>query len=117
MTGNSERPKNTQTKVSAFVDHDTAIIAELRNDPHYAEIYLQAAFEEIYEPGGVSAFLIALRQVIESRGGVSVIAEKAGISRQHLYRALSENGNPTIGTLTAVTRAAGVRMSSSAQRG
>lgn len=43
MTGNSERPKNTQTKVSAFVDHDSAMIAELRNDPHYAEIYMQAA--------------------------------------------------------------------------
>lgn len=113
MTVSSDRIKKTEAAIPASVDHDAAMIAELRNDPGYAEIYLQAAFEEIYEPGGISAFLIALRQVIESRGGVSVIAEKSGISRQHVYRALSENGNPTISTLTEITRAAGVRMSAS----
>ncbi|VYU29647.1 DNA-binding protein [Metakosakonia massiliensis] len=101
---------NTEATVPAAVDHDSALIQELRDNPNYAEVYLQTALEEIYEPGGVSAFLIALRQVIEARGGVGEIAKKSGIARQHIYRALSESGNPTLTTITELTRAAGVRL-------
>lgn len=97
------------------IDHDAAMIDELRADPAYAEIYLQTALEDIYEPGGVGAFLIALRQVVESRGGVGEIAQKSGLARQNIYRALSENGNPTLTTITEITRAAGVRLSPSHQ--
>ncbi|EBY2762894.1 putative addiction module antidote protein [Salmonella enterica subsp. enterica serovar Gaminara] len=93
------------------IDHDAAMIEELRTDPAYAEIYLQTALEDIYEPGGVGAFLIALRQVVEARGGVGEIAQKSGLARQNIYRALSENGNPTLTTITEITRAAGVRLS------
>lgn len=96
----------------AAVDHDLAMIDELRANPEYAEIYLQTALEEIYEPGGVAAFLIALRQVIEARGGVGEISRKSGLARQHIYRALSAKGNPTLTTITEITRAAGVRLAS-----
>ncbi|WP_435929448.1 DNA-binding protein [Dryocola sp. BD613] len=86
------------------------MIEELRADPAYAEIYLQTALDEIYEDGGIAAFLIALRRVIEARGDVGEISKKSGIARQHIYKALSENGNPTLTTLTELTRAAGVRL-------
>lgn len=105
---------DTESDVAQSVNHDEAMIAELREDPEYAEAYLQAAFDEVYEPGGVGGFLVALRQVIEARGGVGTIAQRSGLSRQHIYRALSKNGNPTITTLTALTRAAHVRLTSSA---
>lgn len=109
--------RKTMTSVAsthpAAVDHDAAMIEELRADPEYAEVYLQTALEDIYEPGGVGAFLIALRQVIEARGGVGEIAKKSGLARQHIYRALSVNGNPTLTTITEITRAAGVRLASS----
>ncbi|ENM0556853.1 DNA-binding protein, partial [Salmonella enterica] len=59
---------------------------------------------------GVGAFLIALRQVVEARGGIGEIAKKSGLARQNIYRALSENGNPTLTTITEITRAAGVRL-------
>ena len=105
--------ETAKSSASASVDHDAAMIEELRANPEYAEIYLQTALEDIYEPGGIVAFLIALRQVIESRGGVSEISRKSGLARQHIYRALSVNGNPTITTITEITRAAGVRLASS----
>lgn len=92
------------------VDRDALFIEELRADPAYAEIYLQTALEEIYEKGGVPAFLTALRRVIEARGGVGEIAKRSGLARQNIYRALSAEGNPTIKTLTEITRAAGVRL-------
>ena len=92
------------------VSHDDATVAELRENPDYAEIYLQTALEDIYEEGGIAAFLIALRRVVEARGGISEISRKSGLSRQQLYKTLSEKGNPTLTTLTEITRAAGVRL-------
>ncbi|MEB7887331.1 helix-turn-helix domain-containing transcriptional regulator [Serratia fonticola] len=64
----------------------------------------------MYEEGGVPAFLTALRRVIEARGGVGEISKRSGLARQNIYRALSAEGNPTIKTLTEITRAAGVRL-------
>jgi len=113
MMTESKKKINEASTFPPFVDHDEAMIEELRDNPAYAEMYLQMALEEIYEPGGVPAFLIALRHVIEARGGVSEISRKSGLARQHIYRALSEHGNPTITTITEITRAAGVRLACS----
>lgn len=45
----------------------------------------------------------------EARGGMASIAEKAQLSRETLYRTLSNRGNPTIRTLNAVLKATGLR--------
>ena len=41
----------------------------------------------------------------------AVIAERAGIKRESLYRALSPKGNPTMKTLLAVIGAVGLKLS------
>lgn len=94
----------------AAVDHNTAMIEELRADPEYANAYLANALEEINEPGGLGGFLVALRQVIDARGGISEAAKKSGLARQSIYRALSEKGNPTITTLAQLTAVAGLQL-------
>ena len=99
----------TERKYSSSVSHHDAVVKMLRENPSYAQRYLQTALEEIYEDQGIPAYLIALRQVIEARGGIGEISAKAGLSRQ-LYRTLSDNGNPTLTTLMKVTRAAGVKL-------
>ena len=43
--------------------------------------------------------------------GVQEIADKAGLRRENLYRALGPKGNPTVKTLTAILRALGLRLS------
>ena len=40
---------------------------------------------------------------------MALIAEKAQLSRESLYRTLSANGNPTLKTLSAVIHATGLR--------
>lgn len=42
--------------------------------------------------------------------GVSELARKTGLGRQALYTALSENGNPTLETLTTVLEALGLEL-------
>ena len=85
--------------------HDDSVIGMIRNDPELAVEYLRIAFEELDEDGGQASFLTALRHVVEARGGMAEIAEKAGLSRESLYRALSPKGNPTLRTMRQVVHA------------
>lgn len=89
--------------------HDEAVVELLREDPAFADEYLAAALDEADQPGGRQALLAALRHVAEAQGMANV-AERAGIPRESLYRALSPNGNPTIKTLLAVLNAAGLKL-------
>lgn len=89
--------------------HDEAVVELLRNDPVFAEEYLSAAMDEAGEPGGREALLIALRHIAEAQG-MAAVAERAGLPRESLYRALSPKGNPTIKTLLAVVGAAGYKL-------
>ena len=106
----------SERKFSSTVSHDEAVVKMLRENPSYAQLYLQIALDEIYEDQGIPAYLIAHRRVIEARGGIGEISAKAGLSRQQLYRTLSENGNPTLSTLMKITRAAGVKLFDSTVR-
>jgi probable addiction module antidote protein len=51
----------------------------------------------------------ALGNIARSKG-MSEIARKAGLGRQALYKALSEDGNPTLETLVAVLGALGLEL-------
>ncbi|MFM9437406.1 putative addiction module antidote protein [Janthinobacterium sp. CG_23.3] len=89
--------------------HADAVIELLRDDPAFADEYLAAALDEADLPGGQAALLAALRHVAEAQG-MAAVAERAGIPRESLYRALSPTGNPTIKTLLAVFNAVGLKL-------
>jgi probable addiction module antidote protein len=74
-------------------------------DPATAAAYLNAAVAED-DPG---AFLQALRNVTEARGGVARIAGLTGLNRQQLYRTLSKNGNPELRSLSKILGVSGLR--------
>ena len=79
----------------------------LLQDPQAAALYL----EEALAAGDTEAFKLALRNVAEARlGGMSALAKKTDLSRESLYRALSEQGNPTLATLSKVLAALGLRV-------
>ena len=67
--------------------------------------YLEAAMEG-NDPRHIAS---ALGDVARSKG-MSEIARKAGLGRQALYSALSENGNPTLETLVGVLDALGLQL-------
>ena len=89
--------------------HDETVVELLRDDPSFADEYLAAALDEVNLEGGRAALLAALRHVAEAQG-MAAVAERAGIPRESLYRALSPNGNPTFKTLLAVLDAAGLKL-------
>src|SRR5665647_530460 len=95
--------------MKASQPHDETVVEMLKADPELADIYLATALEEANLPGGQFALLAALRHIAEAQGMASV-AEKAGIPRESLYRALSPKGNPTIKTFLAVIRGTGLHL-------
>jgi len=74
-------------------------------DPNEASAYLNAALDDSPE-----AFLKALKNVAQART-MTTVAREAGIQRETLYRAFSEQGNPTFETLSSVLGALGMRLS------
>ena len=90
--------------MSASVKHDEWLYVQLKDADFAAEFLNSAAQDE--DP---KTYLIALRKVVEARGGMAFIAEKAELSRETLYRTLSTRGNPTIKTLSAVLKATGLK--------
>lgn len=77
-------------------------------DLDYAATYLKVALDETLVDGDTEAFLLALKNVVDARGKVKDVANEADITRQHLYRLLSGNGNPTLETMAAVLKAVGL---------
>lgn len=99
------------SKVKGAVSHHERELAELRADHELTVEYLKAAMESLDSPDDRAAGLLALRTVVEAYGGLAVVAAKAGISRESLYRTLSPKGNPTLKTLLAVLSTVGLRLS------
>ena len=75
-------------------------------DDAEAAAYLEAAMDE----GGHAGLMIALRRLAEARGGIATIAERTGLSRETLYRTLSERGNPRLSSLSAILQATGLKL-------
>ena len=93
----------------ALTKFDAAVT--LRDSEGIAE-YMAAAFET-GDPGYVSHAL----GVVARAKGMSEIARTSGLSREHLYRSFSENGNPTLKSILAVMDALGVQLSATAVEG
>jgi len=77
------------------------IVEHLDNDERIA-LFLEAVFED----GDPAVIAAAIGDVARARG-MSQVAKNAGLSRENLYRALSEGGNPEFATILKVIRAIG----------
>jgi probable addiction module antidote protein len=85
-------------------------IEQLR-DPEDAKIYLSVALEEYEEDGDIEAFLLAVKDVAEARGGLSKLSERTSLTHQSLYKVLSEKGNPQLNTIGAILHELGFKFS------
>ena len=76
------------------------------NSQEDVEAYLSVFMEE----NGPEGFIRALGHVARAKG-MTEVAAKVGVSRQSLYRTLSENGNPNFTTVSKVVEALGCQIS------
>jgi probable addiction module antidote protein len=82
-------------------------VAEHLRTPEEMAAYLDAWLDDA--PDDVSGIARALGDIARARG-MTQVARAAGLSRESLYRALSEGGNPSLVTVLKVTRALGLRL-------
>ena len=68
---------------------------------------LRAATDE--DPGNGTVIRAALKYIARAQN-MSDLARDAELNRAGLYRALSEDGNPTLTTLLKITKALGLRL-------
>jgi probable addiction module antidote protein len=96
-----------KTRRSGLRSHEVAVVDSFRRDRKLAAAYL----DEVLTDGDQKELMLALRRLSEAFGGVSVLAQHAGLNPTTLYRTLSVDGNPELRTLRALLQAMGLRLS------
>lgn len=76
-------------------------------------LYLEACLKE---GGDDPAYIAAALGDIARARGISELAEKTGLTRAGLYKALGKDGNPSFGAVLKVIRAMGLEFHIAPQR-
>ena len=74
-------------------------------DDETRALYLQ----QVMEYGDPKAIQLALKEIARSKG-MSAVASEVGVSRESLYRSLSEDGNPSWKTVFGIIKSLGLRL-------
>ena len=82
-------------------------LAEQLRTPEEIAAYLNAWFTEA--PDDATGIVRALAEIAHAKG-MEQVACAAGLSRETLNNALSENGNPSFATVLKVAKALGVKL-------
>ncbi len=82
-------------------------VAEHLRTPEEMAAYLEASIEEA---DGDATFIAKALGDIARAKGMSQVAGDAGLSRESLYKALSGERNPTLGTVLRVVAALGLKL-------
>ena len=97
----SSKRTETATKTRAYD------VAEQLRTPEEMAAYLDAWLMEA--PDDIGGIARALGDIARAKG-MAQVAKEAGLSRESLYKALSENGNPSFATVLKVTKALGLQL-------
>jgi len=98
----------TTTKPTKTSPYD---VAEPLRTPDEMAANLDAWLEEA--PEDAAGIAKALGNIARAKG-MTQVAKDAGLSRESLYRALGEDGNPSFATVLKVAKALGVKRHASA---
>lgn len=93
-----------------MVNFEEFDISEYLDNPETISFFLADAFST----NDASYISKCLGDVARAKG-MAQISNESGLSRENLYKAFSENGNPTLKTLLAVTKSLGFNLSITTQ--
>ncbi len=95
----------TKSKKKRRTSDYREFLSEQLKDPEVASGYLTQCFEE-----GEDVFLLAIKDVVNARGGIGPLAKATALNREGLYDMLSEKGNPRLSSLAKVLEALGMKL-------
>lgn len=79
-------------------------------DEENVKEYINSALEQYFEDHNKELFLASLKEVIQAKGGVTEFARNTDINRQHIYRMLSDKGNPSFDNIGTLLIALGLKL-------
>ena len=79
--------------------------SEYLDSPKSIAAYLEAAFED-----GDPALIAAALGDVARAMGMTQLANRAGVTREALYKALSSTGDPRLSTFLGVMKALGIKL-------
>lgn len=85
-------------------------LIEKLKDPEYASAYLNACLEESFDAKDMGIFQLAVRDIVEARGGMAEISSKMEVSRESFYRSLSQKSKARFSTLVRAIKACGLEL-------
>ena len=89
---------------------DEVEIEYFEKHPKEIKQYLEVALEEYQKDDNEKAFLASLAVIAKVRGGFSKISRETGLNREHLYRALSREGDPKFSTVVQILHSLGLNL-------
>ncbi len=107
MQKNSQMRGKTKMKKQIY-DYDPAAALD---SPEAVVLFMSDAFETADAP-----YIAKALGVVARAKGMTAMAKKTGLSREQLYRSLSENGNPTLKTTLSLMRAIGIHLTTKTHR-
>lgn len=82
-------------------------VADYLSDEEDIELYFESCVQD--DPGDGSLIKAALADIAKARS-MTELAKNSGISRQGIYKALSENGNPEFSTIVKLIKGLGFEL-------
>jgi probable addiction module antidote protein len=86
-------------------DYRKVLLKDLK-DAEYANEYLRAALED----DDPHVFLLAIKDVVDARGGMSKLSRAISLQREGLYKMLSKTGNPGFENVFSILKALGFEL-------
>jgi probable addiction module antidote protein len=91
-------------------DWNEFFIEKLKNDDELLDMYIRDNIRILREEGNIDLFLVALRNIVNAKGGMTKIANKTHLKRQTLYASLREKGNPRLKNFGKILHAIGLQI-------
>lgn len=91
--------------MASTTDYREQLLQRLRESDGLAVDYLNTCLED-----DVPTFLLALKDVVDARLGMTGLSRKIKLHRVSLHAALSQEGNPKLANLAEVLDALGLRL-------
>jgi probable addiction module antidote protein len=94
-------------KTIRYRTFDEVVEERFREEPELVPMFLQTVLEEYEKDPDEGALLSALRQVAKANGGMTELAKKTDLTRERLYKTLSQKGNPRLKNFRKILQAFG----------
>ena len=89
------------------IPYTDVLINMFEKDKVFLDNFISVAFEEYNKDENIENLVIALKCVTEAKGGIAVLVEKTGLSRQTIYNTFNLKTSPNLSSFNKILNALG----------